>query len=88
MTIKERLNAKESKLGKILKTWVAGLLLLCSALGAANEYLALLPPDFVPVWVKTAVVIAGVVGAVLVSVTLLVCDAVIRGNRAKHAIEK
>jgi len=56
--------AEESKLGKFFKKWIAGFLLTCSALGAANEYLAVLPPDFIPNYVKTAVVISGIVSFV------------------------
>ena len=58
--LKERWIAEETKIGKFFKTWVTGILAACSALGAANEYLAMVPPDFVPGYVKTSVVIAGV----------------------------
>lgn len=61
MTLHDRLKAEETKFGKFLKTWVSGFLLLCSALGAANEYLALVPPDFIPTWLKTAICSAGVI---------------------------
>lgn len=61
MTLRERLNAEETKLGKFFRTWVAGFLLLCSVLGGANEYLSLIPQDWIPTWLKTAVVIAGVI---------------------------
>lgn len=61
MTLKERLKAEETKIGKFLKTWVSGFLLLCSALGGANEYLAILPTESVPTWAKTAVVVAGLI---------------------------
>lgn len=70
MTFRERLKAKETKLGKILKTWIAGILLLCSTLGAANEYLAILPPDFAPVWLKTLVVISGIISFVVGKLTV------------------
>jgi hypothetical protein len=70
MTLKERLKAKETKLGKILKTWVAGFLIFCSALGAANEYLAVVPTDIVPVWLKTVIVIAGVISFVAGKLTV------------------
>lgn len=59
MTLKERLKAEETKLGQFFKTWVTGFFLLCSVLGGANEYLTLIPTDYIPTWVKTLVVIAG-----------------------------
>jgi uncharacterized membrane protein len=64
MTLKERLKAEETKIGKILKNWVATGLLLCSIFGGANEYLSILPPDFIPTWLKTVVVITGIVSFV------------------------
>jgi len=57
-------NKPSSKIGKLFHTWIAGILLFCSALGAANEYLSLVPPDFIPSYVKTIVVISGVVSYV------------------------
>jgi len=57
-------NAESTKLGKLLHTWIAGILALCAILGGLNEYLAVLPPDFVPQWVKTMVVISGIVAFV------------------------
>jgi hypothetical protein len=70
MTIKERLKAEETKIGKFLKKWLSGFLLLCSALGAANEYLAVLPPDFVPTWLKTAIVVSGVISFIAGKLTV------------------
>lgn len=64
MTLKERFNAESSALGKILSNWVGRLLLLFSAIGAANEYLSLIPPDFVPQWLKAVIVISGVISFV------------------------
>lgn len=61
MTFKERILADETRIGKFLKNQVAGFLLLCSIFGGANEYLALVPTDFVPQWVKTSVVCAGLI---------------------------
>jgi hypothetical protein len=61
MTLKERLKAEETKIGKFLKTWVSGFLLLCSVFGGANEYLAILPTDYVPVWAKTLVLVSGLI---------------------------
>ncbi len=53
-------NSKSSRTGKIFQKWISPILLFASALGAANEYLAVLPPDFVPQWLKTTIVISGV----------------------------
>jgi len=64
MTLKERILAEETKLGKFLKNQLASLLLLCSILGGANEYLALVPTDFIPNYIKTSVVIAGIISYV------------------------
>lgn len=64
MTLRERLSAEESKIGKWVKNWIGKLLLACSALGAAFDYLNLVPADWIPTWLKTSVVIAGVVGLV------------------------
>ena len=64
MTLRERWQARETSIGKFLKNQITGLLLICSILGGANEYLALVPPDFVPVYIKTIVVVAGVVSYV------------------------
>jgi hypothetical protein len=63
-TLKARWNAAESKIGKFLKNQLALFLILCSAVGAANEYLALIPADWVPIWVKTLVPVAGLISFV------------------------
>ena len=70
MTIKERINAPSTKLGKLLQKWVSGFLLFCGALGAANEYLSLLPSDFIPTWIKVSVVVAGVISFVAGKLTV------------------
>ncbi len=61
MTLKERLLAEETKIGKFLKNQVTFVLLLCSILGGANEYLAVLPTDFIPIWAKTLVLVSGLI---------------------------
>lgn len=62
MTLKERIKAKETKLGKILKTWVTYFLLLCASLDVCLEYLSVLPDGWnVPDEFKLIIVIAGVI---------------------------
>lgn len=70
--IKNRLKAKESKIGKILKTWVAGILVLCTALGSANDYFVLIPEltEHVPVWIKTTVALSGLISFVAGKLTV------------------
>jgi len=63
-SLKDTWNAESTKIGKILHTWVAGVLAICSALGMANEYLSVIPPDYIPTWLKTVVVISGVISFV------------------------
>lgn len=55
---------ESSKIGKIFHTWIAGILILCSILGGANEYLSVIPAEWIPSYLKTIVVIAGVVSFV------------------------
>ena len=62
--LKDRWNAESSKIGKLFHTWIAGILALCSALGMANEYLSVIPPDYIPTWLKTVVVVSGVISFV------------------------
>lgn len=64
MKLKDRIKAEESPFGKFLVNWVGKLLLVCSAIGAANEYFILIPSDFIPQWLKFGVAICGVVGFV------------------------
>jgi len=62
-------NKESSKLGKVFHIWVSSILLLTSAIGAANEYLAVIPPDFIPQWLKTTIVISGVSSYVIGKLT-------------------
>jgi len=62
MTLRERWNATETKFGTWVKNGIGKVFLACGALGAANDYLRLVPADWIPSWVKTAVVVAGVAG--------------------------
>lgn len=64
MTFRERINADSTKIGKLFHTWIAGFLAVCTALGMANEYLIILPTDYVPIWIKTMVVVSGVISFV------------------------
>jgi hypothetical protein len=70
MTLKERFLAEETKLGHILKVWITGLLAILSILGGANEYLAMVPPDFIPQWLKISVVVSGVISFVAGKLTV------------------
>ncbi len=70
MTLRERLRAKETRVGKFLKDLLAPALLICSILGGANEYLAVLPPDFIPQYLKTSVVVAGVISYIAGKLTV------------------
>lgn len=62
MTLKERWEARETKIGKWIKNWIGKFLILCSALGGANEYLQVIPLDWIPTWLKTCILIAGIIG--------------------------
>ncbi len=62
--IKATWTAKSSRIGSFFHREVASFLLLCSILGGLNEYLAVIPPDFVPQWVKTMVVVSGIISFV------------------------
>jgi len=64
MTLQERLKAKETKLGKIFKTWVAYGLLAVSALGTSLEFINAVPGDWVPQWLKVTVLIASLIARV------------------------
>lgn len=64
MTLKERWNACETKAGTIIKNYVGYGMGVCTVLGGANEYIQVVPAEWVPVWIKTAVVAAGVAGYV------------------------
>ncbi len=60
MTLKERINAKESKIGKIFKTWITYFFALLAALGATLDFAQLIPHDWIPEWIKYSLVIASV----------------------------
>lgn len=64
MNLKERLAAPETKIGKFLRRELTIAIAICTALGAANEYLVLLPPDWIPTWAKTVIPIAGLISFV------------------------
>jgi len=64
MTLQERLKAKETKLGKIFKTWVAYGLLIITGLGASLEFIQAVPGDWVPQWLKVAVLIASLIARI------------------------
>jgi hypothetical protein len=57
-------NKESSEIGKLFHTWIAGILLVLSILGGANEYLSVIPSDFIPPYIKTIVVISGVISYV------------------------
>lgn len=58
-TIRERLKAKETRFGTLIKNWVGKVFLLVSAIGAGLEYLAVVPQDWIPGWLRITVVVAG-----------------------------
>lgn len=64
MNIIERIKAEESPLGKFLINWIGKSFLICSVIGAANEYLVLIPSDFIPQWLKYTIAVCGVIGFV------------------------
>lgn len=64
MTLQERLKAKETKLGKIFKTWVAYTLAGIGALGACLEFVQAIPGDWVPQWIKISILIASLIARV------------------------
>lgn len=64
MKLQERLKAKETKLGKIFKTWVAYGLAAVAALGACLEFLEAVPSDWVPKWLKVTILIASLIARV------------------------
>lgn len=59
--LKARWHAEETKIGSFVKNWIGKVLIVCSILSGANEYLLLVPADYVPMWVKTMVVITGLI---------------------------
>jgi cadmium resistance protein CadD (predicted permease) len=69
MTLRERWNARESRLGLWIKTFIGYVGILTAAVGGALEYLALVPQDWIPTWIKTMVLISGVVGYVIGKLT-------------------
>jgi hypothetical protein len=64
MTLRERWTARETKIGCWIKNWIGKLLIACSALGGANEYLQVVPQDWIPQWIKAAILVAGIIGFV------------------------
>jgi hypothetical protein len=62
MGLRERLAAEETVVGTFIKNWIGKLLIVCSVIGGANEYLAVIPPDWIPQWLKITIIICGVVG--------------------------
>lgn len=65
MTLKERFLAKETKIGRLLKSWVAYLLLLCAAVGTCIDYIAVLPPGWdVPQELKLGILVAALISKV------------------------
>lgn len=70
MTLKERFLAKDSKLGILLKSWVAYFLLLCAATGSLLEYLGTIPDDLVPKWIKVSVIFASIISRIAGKMTV------------------
>lgn len=60
----ERYKAKSSKIGVIFHTWVAGFLLLCSAIGGCAELIGAFPSDWVPSWIKVTIVVSAIISHV------------------------
>jgi hypothetical protein len=82
MTLKERLEAKESKFGTMLKTWVTYLFATIAALGATLEFAQLIPHDWIPQWLKVTIVIAALVSRVAGKLT--VDEKVIKEQKEKQ----
>ncbi len=56
--------SKSSKIGVIFHTWVAGFLLLCSAIGGLNEVIQVFPTTMVPMWIKSLIFFATLISYV------------------------
>jgi hypothetical protein len=61
---KERWNATETPFGRFLSRQLAVFLLVCTAIGGSMEYLSILPPDWIPVWIQKIVPVAGFISFV------------------------
>lgn len=60
----KRWRAKETKFGRFLSRQLAMFLLICSIIGGANEYLVLVPSDWIPAYIKEMVPVAGLISFV------------------------
>jgi hypothetical protein len=68
-TIIERVKAPETKVGKFLVYIFGVLVLVISAVGQFVEYLGLIPHDWIPPQVKTAIVVCSLVSLVIGKLT-------------------
>lgn len=70
MTINERLKAPCSRFGKILKTWVAYTLLIAGGLDAGLELFDVVPPETIPVWLKTTIFVGALISRIAGNLTV------------------
>jgi hypothetical protein len=64
-TIIERVKAPETKIGRFL-VWIGGVLVLViSAVGQYAEFLGVIPHDWIPTYVKQAIVICSLISLVI-----------------------
>lgn len=70
MTLKERWQAEESKIGKVLKDIVAKGLIVVTVIGGMVDFAVGLPQEWVPSWVKTTIIIAALVSHVAGKMTV------------------
>lgn len=73
MTLKERLAAEPSDLGKALKTWVAyGIMGLDIVASLADEVSS--APDIAPHWLKVTIFFAGLLSRMLGNLTVKISN--------------
>ncbi len=71
MNLKQRWNAKCSKVGAIFHTWITFTLLFVAAISELLDYITILPADWsIPDWLKISIVIAGIITRVIGKMTV------------------
>lgn len=69
MTLKERIYAEETKIGKFLLKFVAGIGLLATALGEGLMYIGIIPQDWISPSIRTTILISALIGGVIGKLT-------------------
>ncbi len=64
MTLKERWHSEMSAIGFAFHSWISWILMICAVVGGSVEYIANLPQDWIPQWIKVAVVVMSIAARV------------------------